>query len=228
LGPTSTCGFCTSLTNINIPNNITSIGFGAFANCISLPSVTIPDSVTNIGAYAFDSCASLTNIIIPDSVISIESGAFFWCSNLTCAIVGNGVTSIGNDAFTDIPTLTSVYFRGNAPSLYAPIFAVGTTNATVYYLPDTTGWGTNFSGRPTALWLPQILTSNPTFGVNTNHFDFTISWAADTTVIIETCTNLANSAWFPIATNTLVNGSSYFSDPGWTNSLARFYRIRSQ
>jgi hypothetical protein len=30
----------------------------------------------------------------------------------------------------------------------------GDTNATVYYLPGTTGWGTTFGGRPTALWTP--------------------------------------------------------------------------
>jgi hypothetical protein len=30
----------------------------------------------------------------------------------------------------------------------------GDTNATVYYLPGTTGWGATFGGRPTALWTP--------------------------------------------------------------------------
>jgi hypothetical protein len=29
-------------------------------------------------------------------------------------------------------------------------------NATVYYLPGTTGWGTTYGGRPTALWLPSL------------------------------------------------------------------------
>ena len=29
----------------------------------------------------------------------------------------------------------------------------GDNNATVYYLPGTTGWGTTFDGRPTALWV---------------------------------------------------------------------------
>ena len=40
----------------------------------------------------------------------------------------------------------------------------GDTNATVYYLPGTTGWGTTFGGRPTALWIqaPTIQTAPQT------------------------------------------------------------------
>jgi hypothetical protein len=32
----------------------------------------------------------------------------------------------------------------------------GDNNATVCYLPGTTGWGSTFGGRPTALWDPQV------------------------------------------------------------------------
>ena len=39
--------------------------------CTSLTNVTIPNSVTNIGDYAFDYCTSLTNVTIPNSVTSI-------------------------------------------------------------------------------------------------------------------------------------------------------------
>jgi hypothetical protein len=31
----------------------------------------------------------------------------------------------------------------------------------------------------------------------------------------------------PVITNTLVNGTNYFSDPQWTNYPGRFYRLRS-
>jgi hypothetical protein len=46
-------------------------------------------------------------------------------------------------------------------------------------------------------------------------------------VMVQACTNLANSIWSPISTNTLTGGSFYFSDPKWTNYPARFYRLRS-
>jgi hypothetical protein len=103
------------------------------------------------------------------------------------------------------------------------------SNATVYYLPGTTGWGPSFGGCPTAFWVlpnPVILSSSPSFGIQTNGFSLISSWATNTTVVVEACTNLANPTWFPLQTNTLTGGSSFFSDPQWTNQPQRFYRVR--
>jgi hypothetical protein len=38
----------------------------------------------------------------------------------------------------------------------------------------------------------------------------------------------AQIIWTSVATNTLAGGSSYFSDPQWTNYPGRFYRLGSQ
>ena len=59
------------VTDLVIPNDVTSIGKWAFYGCNSLTSVTIPDSVTSIGDSAFSKCSSLTSINIPDGVTSI-------------------------------------------------------------------------------------------------------------------------------------------------------------
>ncbi len=75
---------------------------------------------------------------------------------------------------------------------------------------------------------PLILNNNsPSFGVQTNGFGFIISWATNIPVVVEACADLANPIWSPVGTNTLTGGSSYFSDPQWTNYSARFYRLRS-
>lgn len=103
----------------------------------------------------------------------------------------------------------------------------GVTNAIVYYLPSTTGWTTNFAGRPTAPWLPQLQPTGVSFGVQTNQFAFNINWASGQTVVVEACTNLFHPDWQPVQTNTLTTGSAYFSDPQWTNYPGRFYRLRS-
>jgi len=102
---------CSSLTSITIPNSVTYIGEGAFSGCSGLTSVTIPNSVTSIGGYAFQSCSGLTSIEIPNSVTSIGSYAFYECSDLTSITIGNSVTSIGSSAFSGCKGLTSVEFH---------------------------------------------------------------------------------------------------------------------
>ena len=50
------------LTEYTIPDGVTSIGYGAFANCSSLATITIPEGVTSIGYIAFYSCSSLAEV----------------------------------------------------------------------------------------------------------------------------------------------------------------------
>jgi hypothetical protein len=106
------------------------------------------------------------------------------------------------------------------------VFA-GDINATVYYLPGTTNWGTTLGGRPTKLWNPQAQTSDASFGVQTNQFGFNITGTTNIPIVIEACADLASPAWVPLQSCTLTNGSVYFSDPAWTNYPGRFYRFRS-
>ena len=60
----------------SVPNNVTSIGSGAFYACSGLTSVEIPTSVTNIGEMAFMGCKGVSAIAIPDDVNSIGEKAF--------------------------------------------------------------------------------------------------------------------------------------------------------
>jgi hypothetical protein len=63
--------------------------------------------------------------------------------------------------------LTNVFFTGSAPFTDSSLFCQA-SDATVYYLPGTTGWGATFGGCPTALWNPQ------------SEFNYTISNGAIT------------------------------------------------
>ncbi len=87
------------ITELKIPDGVTSIGSSAFSGCSSLTSITIPDSVTYIGSSAFRDCSSLTSVTIPNSVTYIGSSAFRDCSSLTSINIPNGVTSIGESTF---------------------------------------------------------------------------------------------------------------------------------
>ena len=101
------------VTNLIIPNSVTSIGSYVFSGCSGLTSVEIPGSVTSIGSGAFSGCSGLTSITIPNNVISIGRDAFMGCSGLTSITIPNSVTSIGSDAFYGCSGLTSVYYTGD-------------------------------------------------------------------------------------------------------------------
>lgn len=52
----------TEITNLVIPDGVTSVCRYAFYGCSSLSSISIPKSVTNIGQDAFDECSGLTDV----------------------------------------------------------------------------------------------------------------------------------------------------------------------
>ena len=60
-----------------------SIDERVFEGCESLTDITLPDSLTTIRNSAFYKCASLESIVIPESVTSIEENAFEACNSLT-------------------------------------------------------------------------------------------------------------------------------------------------
>jgi hypothetical protein len=131
--PTSAFDGCVGLTNITIPNSVTSIGDAAFIGCSGLTSITIPNSVTSIGDNAFENCSGLTSITIGNSVISIGNFAFNSCSGLTSITIGNSVTSIGDYAFGYCSRLTSITIPNSVISIgnYAFISCSGLTSITI-------------------------------------------------------------------------------------------------
>lgn len=48
-----------------------------------ITDLVIPDNVTSVGKYAFYACTALESVTIPDSVTSIKNAAFHLCENLT-------------------------------------------------------------------------------------------------------------------------------------------------
>ena len=123
----------TEITNLVIPNSVTSIGEGAFGGCSSLTSITIPNSVTSIGAEAFGGCSGLTSVTIPNSVTSIGHFAFGGCSGLTSVTIPNSVTSIGHDAFRGCSGLTSITIPNSVTSIGGGAFSgcSGLTSVTI-------------------------------------------------------------------------------------------------
>ena len=113
------------VTDLTIPDSVTSIGSFAFYNCISLKSIIIPNSVTSIGGGAFRDCKSLTSVTIPNSVTSIGERAFYECYNLTSVYCKPATPPTGgNDMF---------YNNALGRKIYVPMESVEAYKSASYW-----------------------------------------------------------------------------------------------
>ena len=110
------------VTDLTIPNGVTSIGNGAFFGCSYLSNVTIPEGVTTIGEQTFRDCSGLTSISLPTSLSSISKRAFQDCDSLTSVNIPEGVTSIGEGTFWDCSSLTTVTIPASVKSIGSRAF----------------------------------------------------------------------------------------------------------
>ena len=94
-----------SLIEFEAPDNIESIGMGAFYNC-SLEKIDIPN-VKYIFTNTFENCTNLSEVSIPKSVIKINKFAFKNCG-LINIVIPEGIERIDNYAFSSCPYLKSV------------------------------------------------------------------------------------------------------------------------
>ena len=83
----------TSITSVNLPDGLTTIGASAFNGCSSLTSIHIPEGVTSLGDFALQYCSALTSLAIPASLTSIGRDALIGCSAATSMTVAAGNTA---------------------------------------------------------------------------------------------------------------------------------------
>ncbi|WP_197018786.1 leucine-rich repeat protein, partial [Prevotella sp. P6B4] len=122
----------TEITDLVIPNGVTTIGNEVFAYCDGLTSVTIPNSVTSIGDYAFYDCCDLNKVIINDvaawcniAFSESYSNPLYYAHHLysdenteiTDLVIPNGVTTIRNEVFANCEGLTSVTIPNSVTSI---------------------------------------------------------------------------------------------------------------
>ena len=108
-----------------------------FLNGVEITELTIPNSVTSIGGYAFCGCKGLTSITIPNSVTSIGNEAFFGCSSLTSITIGSGIKTIRESAFAKCSELTDVYCDAESvPSTNATAFTDSYIEYATLHVPE--------------------------------------------------------------------------------------------
>ena len=164
---------CNSLTSVVIGDNVASVSNSAFNNCSSLTSVVIGGSVTSIGDFAFAGCESLTEIVIPNSVRSISNYAFSNCSSLTSVKIGGSVTSIGSSAFSYCSSLTSVVIPDSVARIGDFAF-VGCESLTSILFEDPPNW---YRTTDYQNWQKKIGGTSTSVGIpSTNATNFTSTY----------------------------------------------------
>lgn len=111
-----TYAFCqTKITSLSFESDSTlkTIGYNAFYGCSGLTQLKIPDSVTTIELYAFYSCSNLTSVKLPNGTTSLPYCSFGSCSKLESVIIPKTVTEISSGAFSSCSALKNVYYTGS-------------------------------------------------------------------------------------------------------------------
>ena len=132
---------CHALQSVVIENAVTSVGRQAFYNCSALKNVVIGNGVTKIGQSAFSQCFSLSSITIPDSVTEIGEFAFNECFALQSVVIGNGVTEIGKTVFRNCSSISSIVIPDSVTKIKGYSLEYSQPFINVYYTGSEEDWG---------------------------------------------------------------------------------------
>lgn len=103
---------CTNLTKVVLPENLETIGDGAFESCTSLESINFPKTLTQIGKRAFYNAPLLGVAVIPDELSVIGESAFE-NAKFTAISIGANVDTIKRNAFANCVNLKTLVMKGN-------------------------------------------------------------------------------------------------------------------
>ena len=128
---------CTSLTTIEIPASVETIGYDAFFGCSSLKTVTFEkgSKLKTVETNVFIYCTSLTSIEIPASVEEIERYAFSGCTSLQTVTFekGSKLKTIGYFAFINCTSLTTIEIPASVETIRGGAFSDCTSLKTVTF-----------------------------------------------------------------------------------------------
>jgi len=154
------------ISQVILPEGLTSVGNLAFYGFTALTSVSIPDSVTRIGWYAFAGCTGMTMLDLPDALMTIEDSAFQECTSLPAVRLPGGLKNIGRQAFYRCEALTEITVPASVNKIGDSCFAFcyklirADIRAAVTILPEWTFYGCTLL---TDLTLPESITGAKEF-----------------------------------------------------------------
>ena len=124
------------ITSVFLPTTIKGIDKEAFCRCVLLENINLSDQLQSIGYGAFYQ-SGLTSVVIPDEIETIGNRAFGYCEKLRSCILGKEISVLEDSAFVGCTSLLEVFFTSiEVPKGYADAFLNCNRNMESY-VPST-------------------------------------------------------------------------------------------
>ncbi len=107
------------LTEVTIPDGVTTIDNEAFSGCTKLKKVNFGEQsqLKSINNKAFVSCTALEEISLPNSLVTLGSAAFQKATALKSINLGNNVQTIGANALGGCTALTGLHIPASVTTI---------------------------------------------------------------------------------------------------------------
>ena len=162
---------CSGLQFITIPKSVVSIGSSAFTGCTSLISVNQAENLQTIGSHAFSNCSKLCYMPVTSNLTSIGDYAFYYDSKLTLsASTLNNVKTVGKYAFFRCENIGWPLYFKSATTLGQYAF-YGCKGLSKVDISSATTIGNSCFANCSAL--KEVLLSNNLTRIETSTFDYT-------------------------------------------------------
>lgn len=122
----------TKITEIDLPQTVTTIGVHAFGSCEELETASIPTSAVNLSSSIFAYCTKLTSVTfsVDSPLTELPAAMFNGCTSLTNINIPKNVVKLGNNIFSNCIALNIDVSRFT--SIGAGAFSgTGLTNVTL-------------------------------------------------------------------------------------------------
>lgn len=129
---------CTKLVYAQVPAAIQAIRERTFRNCTELKNVSIPEGIRYIGAAAFQNDVSLQTIDFAQSLLTICDNAFEGSGVGAGLVLPSALRTIGSRAFAGCMRLTSLTIPADVRKMGSQAFADGSSPSIVCAFSRTT------------------------------------------------------------------------------------------
>jgi hypothetical protein len=184
---------------------VTGIGAGAFANCTSLSEIEYPAGIKTIGPDAFSGCTTLRRLI-PDNAYWNDYEYWndaYWNRNYWGLLwIPATTTSIGDGAFRDCVSFSSVRFHTSVTNLGNEAFWGCTGLSSIEIPASVRSLGTDAFGACTRLGAITVADGNPNYSSVNG-----VLLSQDQTTLLQYPAGQPNSYAIPASVRTLAVGA---------------------